>query len=106
MSLLGYVYVGMCLVASKHSAILSKVPAQELLSTISLGVLGPRFGFVVAIAVALACLTTAISLSLVFSEFISERVSNKKISYKTSLIITVVFSGVFSILDFLVFKLF
>jgi branched-chain amino acid:cation transporter, LIVCS family len=100
MALLGYVYVGMCVVASKYSTLLEQVPAQELLSTIALNVLGERFGFIVSVAVALACLTTAISLSLVFSEFLNERVSNNKLSYRYSLVITLVIAGFFSSLDF------
>jgi len=99
-ALLAAVYIGMSYVASLHSSNLGDVPADVLLGTIALQVLGPYAGITTCLAVIMACLTTAIALAAVFSEFISNDVTQNRVSYKMALILTLVVTFFVSTLEF------
>ena len=100
MGLLGLIYTGMCYVAAMHSQDLQGARADQLLSLLTMKLLGPYAGIVVCLAVSLACLTTAISLSLVFTEFICKEVSKGKVHYIPALVGTLLISFVVSTLKF------
>ena len=69
LSLLALIYTGMGFVAGRHSEILKGVSSEQMLSTLTIHILGDYAGVMGCLAVSLACLTTAISLSCVFAEF-------------------------------------
>lgn len=98
--LLSLIYIGFSSVASYHSAALENATADQLISQISLHLLGPYAALVACIAVALACLTTAIALVAVFAEFVHKDVSCHKISYRNSLLITLAITFGVSTLHF------
>ncbi len=98
--LLAIVYVGMCFVAAKHASSLSQVPAEFLLGTIALNVLGSWAGITTCVAVVLACLTTAMALATVFAEFLSRDVCCGKVSYPVALAITLLIAFGVSTLEF------
>ncbi|MCB9228689.1 MAG: branched-chain amino acid transport system II carrier protein [Deltaproteobacteria bacterium] len=100
MGLLAAIYTGMCYVAGRHSNGLQGVSADQLLSHLTMKILGPYAGIVVCLAVSLACLTTAISLAQVFTEFVSRDVLKEKVSYPHALIGTLVISFCMSTLEF------
>ncbi len=99
-ALLGLVYVGMSLVASYHTTILTDMPHEIMLGTIALHILGPSAGIITCITVVLACLTTAIALSSVFAEFIHIDVLKNSISYRSSLLLTLLAAFFISTLEF------
>lgn len=99
-SLLALTYIGFSYVAAFHSGALMNIPSDELISMVSIHVLGSNAAIIACITVALACLTTAIALSSVFAEFIHKDITNNKLSYQYSLIITLLISFFISTLNF------
>lgn len=99
-SLLSAVYIGMSLVASYHANTLEHAPADVILGTIALHILGPQAGIVTCVTVILACLTTAIALSSVFAEFIHTDILKDSISYGWSLLFTLIITFLISLLEF------
>lgn len=99
-SLLALTYIGFSYVASFHSDALIGIPSDELISMVSIHVLGSNAAIIACITVALACLTTAIALSSVFAEFIHKDITKNKLSYQYSLIITLLISFFISTLNF------
>ncbi|MBS0622623.1 MAG: branched-chain amino acid transport system II carrier protein [Verrucomicrobia bacterium] len=87
--LLGIIYTGLSFVASFHHQAMEGVDSDQLLSALSLHLMGPYAGIVSNVAVMLACLTTAITLAAVFSDTLSREVFKEKVSYPTLLLITV-----------------
>ncbi|MCB1118455.1 MAG: branched-chain amino acid transport system II carrier protein [Chlamydiia bacterium] len=98
--LLGTIYLGFSLVAAYQSGSLHGIPADQLITQISLNVLGPYAGLIACAAVALACLTTAIALAAVSAEFIQHDLSNERVSYATGLFITLILTFGISTLNF------
>ncbi len=70
MILLGFVYIGLILLASQNTLLIADVPKNELLSHIAFHIMGPYYGMVASLAILLACFTTSIALIMVFSEFL------------------------------------
>ena len=99
MLLLGLIYTGMCFVASAYSPEIKNISSTNILSTLTLLVLGDGAGVVVCCSVSLACLTTAVTLSVVFSEFLSKELSFK-IPYKLALGLTLIVTLGVSFLGF------
>ncbi len=99
-ALLGLTYMGFCYVASFYGAGLTDVPADQLLASIALKVLGPSAGLVAAIVVASACLTTAIALAAVSAQFLHNDVCREKMSYIQALVWVLLCSFVVSTLEF------
>ena len=100
MGLLASIYTGMCLISARHSGVIQAATSDQLLSLLTMKILGPYAGIVVCSAVSLACLTTAISLSQVFTEFIAKDVSKNRISYQMALIGTLLISFAVSTFEF------
>ena len=100
MGLLSLIYVGMAYVASIHRGVIFQVSPENMLTTLSLGLLGKWGGPIVCVAISLACLTTAITLAIVFSEFIGESVARNKFPYSYILGGTVICSFFMCLRDF------
>lgn len=77
-ALLSLIYIGFSLLASLHAADLQGIPADELLATIALKILGPYAGLIVCLTVVLACLTTAVALIAAFAGFVQHEALNGK----------------------------
>ncbi len=98
--LLSLTYVGFSFIAAFNSLQLENIKKEQLLSAMSLLILGPYAGLVACIAVALACLTTAVALASVFAEFIHIDIAQGKLGYLQSLGITLLISFAISTLQF------
>jgi len=99
-SLLALTYIGFSYIASFHSLALENVSSDELISMISVQVLGSNAAIIACIAVSLACLTTAIALVAVFAEFLHKDITVDKIGYGSSLLLTLVITFFVSTLNF------
>lgn len=83
--LLALVYIGFSFISSFHATDLIINSKDELLSAITMKIVGPYANVLVSITIGLACLTTAIALISVFSDFIQKEVFKEKISYEMTL---------------------
>lgn len=99
-ALLALIYIGFSYTAAYHSRHLGDTSPEDLVSKISLTVLGAYGGLFVCFAVTMACLTTAIALSTVFAEFLHKDVSKGSISYPVSLLITLLITYFVSTMNF------
>lgn len=97
--LLGLVYTGFCLIASKYGAELAFVEQSQLLSAVASLVLGDQASILANITMAIACTTTAIALTAVFADYLKTLLNNK-INYYTSLLITILATFVMTNLGF------
>lgn len=71
--LLSAMYFALSYLASFYAPVMGQgVPKEELLSHLSLHLLGPYGGLVASVAVLMACLTTAIPLTHIFGEFLRQ----------------------------------
>lgn len=98
-ALLGVIYAGLCLVASKH-LIGVTVANDQLMAYLAFHLLGSAGGYLSISAVALACLTTAISLAAIFSLYIQKEIFKERIAYRSCLVLTLVIAFFFSLLRF------
>lgn len=89
LSILALVYVGMMLLGFYYGPLIpAGLDAGQRFREISLLILGPQGGFIIAFAIAVACLSTAIALVATFAEYLKNDILNHKITYIQSLIIT------------------
>lgn len=98
--LLALTYIGFSFLAAAHSHALADFHSDELISKITVLVLGKHAGLFVSIAVVLACLTTVIALAAVFAEYLHEDITRFKLGYVPSLAITLVITYFISTLNF------
>ncbi|MBA2726651.1 MAG: branched-chain amino acid transport system II carrier protein, partial [Parachlamydiaceae bacterium] len=98
--LLALTYIGFSFLAAGQSKELADFKSDELISQITVLVLGKHAGLIVSVAVVLACLTTAIALAAVFAEYLHEDITRFKIGYVPSLALTLVVTYFISILNF------
>jgi LIVCS family branched-chain amino acid:cation transporter len=87
--LLGIVYTGFCLLAAKYGALVVDVPKEQLLSVLTMCVLGSKASFLVNVTVTVACITTAIALTAVFADYLTHEVFLGRICYWHALLLTV-----------------
>ncbi|MFA6263244.1 MAG: branched-chain amino acid transport system II carrier protein [Candidatus Babeliales bacterium] len=88
--LLGIVYTGFCLLAAKYGALVFvDVPKEQLLSVLTMCVLGSKASLLVNVTVTVACITTAIALTAVFADYLTHEVFLGRISYWHALLLTV-----------------
>lgn len=101
--LLSAMYFSLSYLASFYGPILgANIPKEELLSTLSLYLLGPYGGLVASIAVLMACLTTAIPLTHIFGDFLRKDIlGEKRISDVTALVVTLAVSAGLANLGFM-----
>jgi branched-chain amino acid:cation transporter, LIVCS family len=88
--LLGVVYTGFCLLAAKYGALVNDVPKEQLLSVLTMCVLGPKASLLVNTTVTVACITTTIALTAVFADYLTHEVFLGRINYRYALLLTVV----------------
>jgi branched-chain amino acid:cation transporter, LIVCS family len=88
--LLGIVYTGFCLLAAKYGALVNHVPKEQLLSVLTMCVLGSKASLLVNATVTVACITTTIALTAVFADFLTHEVFLGRINYRYALLLTVV----------------
>lgn len=86
--LLGFIYYGYGMISASWSSKLTDVPQEQLLSILSIKVLGTGAAFLSNLAVAVATVVTAVVLTAVFSDYLAFTLLKDKISYHTALMIT------------------
>lgn len=99
-ALLGIVYIGFSYVGAFHSSSFGHLSKSSLIPAVGQKLLGPQFGFIMALAFALACLTTIITLVSVFSDFIHKECFSTKVPYGVCILLTLVGAFYFSNLGF------
>jgi LIVCS family branched-chain amino acid:cation transporter len=101
--LLSAMYFALSYLASFYGPTLGNGLAKEqLLSTLSLYLLGPYGGLVASLAVLMACLTTAIPLAHIFGDFMrKDIVGEDKMSNSTGLLVTLGVSAALANLGFM-----
>lgn len=90
--LLGFIYYGFGIISASWATKLTDVPQEQLLSILSIKVLGSGAAFLSNLAVAIATIVTAIVLTTVFSDYLAFTLLKGKISYHTALIISLLTS--------------
>lgn len=96
--LLSLVYTGMTFLGAYHGAGLSGLNEAEVLSQISIRIIGHTGGFFAALAIMVACLATMIALSTVIAEYTQKEISRNRLSFVASLFIMLAISVVMSLL--------
>ncbi len=100
-ALLFLTYIGLCLISAYHGWKLNAdCPPEQMLSAISVKLLGPIGGGLAAVAVITACLTTAITLTSIFADYLRKDLCKEKISPLTALIATLIVVVLFANLGF------
>ena len=87
--LLGIVYTGFCLLAAKYGSQVHFVPKEQLLSVLTMYVVGPKASLLVNATITIACITTAIALTAVFADFLTHEVFLGRINYRYALLLSV-----------------
>lgn len=100
MGLLTIVYLAFGFLGVGYADLLANTPTENLMSKISLLVLGSLGGITASIAIFLACLTTALALAEVSANFISEELFRKKVSKAKALIFVLINSFLLSLTKF------
>lgn len=96
------VYGGFCLVAARHAYALQGIPADELLGTLTINMLGNHAGLLANGVVTIACLTTAVTLASVFAEFLSHLIYNDPDKmYKPFVLVTTLMAFCVSFIGFM-----
>lgn len=108
--MLAFVYFGFGVISASWASKLTDVPQEQLLSILSIKVLGATAAFLSNLAVAIATIVTAIALTTVFSDYLAFTLFKGKISYHTGLIISLLtclvmvnfeFKGIMMIISFI-----
>lgn len=98
--LLGVVYAGFVLIASRHGAAIFDVPKAELFSALACYILGSEAGLFANITVAITCMTTAIALTTIFAQYLANDLFKGKVTYIQSLVVSLVITIALSNLGF------
>ncbi|QVE49453.1 branched-chain amino acid transport system II carrier protein [Chlamydia crocodili] len=98
-ALLGLIYLGFALCASRHAGLLTHVSKGQILGRISAIALGPN-SLLTGVCVFVACLTTEIALVGIVADFLARIISSKRMTYSNAVIFTLIPSYLISILNF------
>ncbi len=99
--LLGLTYGGLSFVASYHVPYLREgLDPAELLSAMSIHMLGNRGAIIASIAVAMACVTTFVSLTAICGDYLHNDIFRKRVSRLTCVVLTLIVSGLLANLGF------
>ncbi|SYX09389.1 LIV-II,branched-chain amino acid transport system 2 carrier protein BrnQ,branched-chain amino acid transport system II carrier protein,Branched-chain amino acid transport protein [Chlamydia poikilotherma] len=98
-ALLGLIYLGFALCASRHAGLLTHVGKGQILGRISAIALGPN-SLLTGVCVFVACLTTEIALVGIVADFLARIISSKRMTYSNAVIFTLIPSYLISILNF------
>ncbi|WP_348663315.1 branched-chain amino acid transport system II carrier protein [Chlamydia vaughanii] len=97
--LLGTIYLGFALCASRHAGLLAHTNKGQILGRISAIALGPN-SLLTGVCVFIACLTTEIALVGIVADFLARIISSKRMTYSNAVIFTLIPSYLISILNF------
>lgn len=98
-SILAVVYVGMIFLGAYQGAGLEGLNPAQILSAISIRVVGMNGGLFAALAFMVACLATMIALSTVIADYIKTELTGNKLGFIPSLIMILAGGIIFSLLD-------
>lgn len=98
-SILAVVYTGMIFLGAYQGTGLIDLDPAQILSAISIRVVGVHGGLFGALALMIACLATMIALSTVIADYIKVELTGNKISFIPSLLIILTGGIIFSLLD-------
>ena len=98
--LLALVYSGFATMTAIHSARVTGIADDTMLSALTSILLGTKAGIFANISIGLTCLITAIALCSTFADFLSRDILKNKISYKSALGITVTLCALMANLRF------
>lgn len=101
--MLSVMYFGLSYLSSFYAPVIGVgLPKEELLSTLSLYLLGPYGGLVASIAVVMACMTTAIPLTRIFADFLQkDLIGEERLPNLVALLVTLAISGSLANLGFM-----
>lgn len=101
--MLSGMYFALSYLASFYGPVIGVgLPKEQLLSTLSLYLLGPYGGLVASVAVVMACLTTAIPLTRIFSDFLrQDLIGEERLPPLAALVVTLAISGSLANLGFM-----
>lgn len=99
-SITGAVYIGFMLTAYNHSHALQGLAEEQMISAVSMAVLGKFGGLFVCISVSFACIATALALVDVCSIYLHEEVFKEKIPSLACLSLVVIITYLMSNLGF------
>lgn len=97
--LLGLIYLGFALCASRHAGLLATASKGQILGRISAIALGQN-SLLTGMCVFVACLTTEIALVGIVADFLARIISSKRMTYSNAVIFTLIPSYLISILNF------
>ncbi|NGX57015.1 MAG: Branched-chain amino acid transport system 2 carrier protein [Candidatus Anoxychlamydiales bacterium] len=86
--LLGFIYFSFGIISASWASKLQGVPKEQLLSILSIKILGQGTGLLANIAVAVATLVTATALTTLFADYLTFTLLKGKISYHQAVILT------------------
>jgi len=98
--LLGVVYLGFCTVAAMYGPHIHGIGRDQILSALTIKILGHGAGILANATVAITCLTTAMALTTVFADYVAHELTKSKIRYPYALLITTVITFAMSNLGF------
>jgi LIVCS family branched-chain amino acid:cation transporter len=97
-SLLALVYIGLSFLGAYHGAGLQHLDEGQILSILSIKVMGSHGAFFGALAIMIACLATMIALSTVVAEYIHKEVMHRQVSFIASLTLVLAMTVALSLL--------
>lgn len=97
--LLGCIYLGFALCASRHAGVLVHANKGQILGKISTIALGQN-SLLTGVCVFIACLTTEIAVVGIVADFLARVISSKHMTYSNAVICTLIPSYFISILNF------
>ena len=98
--LLALVYAGLSVLSAMYASELQHANSEELISVLTLHILGEHAGLVANGIVLLACLTTGIALAAAFADFLNQKLNRFGNHYHKFLILTVGVSFIVAFLGF------
>lgn len=98
-AILAVVYAGMILLGAYQGAGLEGLNPAQILSAISIRVVGMHGGLFGAFALMIACLATMIALSTVIADYIKTELTGNRLGFIPSLVVILAGGIIFSLLD-------
>lgn len=94
-------YVGLCLIAARHSMALGEqVLPEQMVGALAGHLLGSTGGSIAALLIMIACMTTAVTLTANFSNYLRITLCKSRISSVASLLSTLALTTLFATLGF------
>jgi LIVCS family branched-chain amino acid:cation transporter len=94
-------YIGLCLIAARHSIALgAEILPEEIVGALAGYLLGNTGGLIAALLIMTSCMTTAVTLTANFSNYLRIVLCKSRISPSTSLLSTLALTTCFATLGF------